>query len=132
MAQPTKYWRLNYTTPVDRDRMLEEGTVLVPTTGIRTPKYDAADCIARRMKKGDGVFLGKLDLDTGQASVEAIGIIQDQAPVTRVRWKRLSKMVYPNQQGGFPPWQAQCFLFNGRRAEVYGFAADFHIHFPEA
>lgn len=81
---------------------------------------------------GDGIFLGKLDLDTGYALIEAVGIIQDQHPVTSVKWKRISKSVQPNRQGGFPPWQNQCFLFNGQRAEAYNLGAEFLIHFPDA
>ena len=83
------------------------------------------------MKQGEGIFLGTLDEDSGCAFIAAIGIIQDQSPVTKVVWKRLSKTVLPNPQGGFAPWRERCFLFNGKRAEAYNFAADFIIHFPE-
>lgn len=131
MAQPTKYWRLNYSSSTDFDRMVTHSTVFSPTSGLRSSKYDADDCIARRMRKGDGIFLGKLDEDTGKALVEAIGIIQDQNPVTSVNWKRISKSVSPNPQGGFPPWRERCFLFEGRRAEDYNFPAEFLIHFPD-
>jgi hypothetical protein len=132
MSQPTRYWRLNYSAPADLERMLAGGTILVPSGGLSSAKYDAGDCVSRRMKKGDGIFLGKLDLDTGRALIEAVGIIEDQNPATRVRWKRVSKTVFPNPQGGFPPWQDQCFLFNGQRAEVYNLATEFQVHFPDA
>lgn len=112
--------------------MISGSKIISPNTGLRSPKYDADDCIERRMKKGDGIFLGKLDEGTGRAVIEAIGVIQDQSPVTSVRWKKISKTVFPNPQGGFPPWRDRCFLFNGQRAEAYNLASDFLIHFPDA
>ncbi len=132
MAQPTKYWRINFASIADFDRMLAEGILICPTTGLRSLKYDPEDCIARRMKKGEGIFLGKLDEDTGKAHIQAIGVIQDQKPATTVRWKRISKTVFPNPQGGVPPWRERCFLFDGSRAEAYNFAAEFELHFSDA
>jgi len=111
--------------------MVAEGTIFAPTTGIRSRKYDADDCIARRMKSGDGIFLGKLDEDTGRALIEVIGILENQKPVTTVTWKRVSKTVFPNPQGGFQPWRERCFLFNHERAIDYNLPAEFLIHFPE-
>ena len=84
------------------------------------------------MKKGEGVFLGKLDEDTGRAHIEAIGIIQNQRPATSVHWKRISKTVFPNPQGGVSPWRERCFLFDGGHAEDYNLAAEFLLHFPDA
>lgn len=110
--------------------MVANGTIIIPTTGISSAKYDAADCINRRMRKGDGIFLGKLDEDVGSALIEAIGIFNDQAPVKTVNWKRISKTVYPNRQGGFQPWRERCFLFSSNRAIDYNLPAEFLIHFP--
>ena len=132
MTQPTKYWRMNFAAAADVDRMLSGEMIICPTTGLRSSKYDAEDCLARRMKKGEGIFLGKLDEDTGRAHIEAIGIIQDQKPVTSVRWKRISKTVFPNPQGGVPPWKERCFLFDSDRAQNYNLAAEFLIQFPDA
>ena len=131
MSQPTKFWRINY-SEADLERMLDQGSLICPTTGLRSSKYDPEDCILRRMKKGDGVFLGKLDEDTGRAHLHAIGILQNHKPATLVRWKRISKTVFPNPQGGIPPWKERCFLFDGSRAEAYNLAADFLSHFPDA
>lgn len=111
--------------------MLTYGTLICPMTGLYSSKYDPEDCIARRMKKGDGIFLGKLDEDTAKANIYAIGIVGNQKPVTLVRWKRISKVVFPNPQGGIPPWRERCFLFEGTRAEVYNLAAEFLTCFPD-
>lgn len=131
MLQSQRFWRLNFSALSDVEKMVAEGTIITPTTGIQSPKYDADDCIARRMKSGDGIFLGKLDEDTGRALIEVIGIIENQNPVTTVTWKIIHKTVYPNSQGGFQAWRERCFLFNRERAVDYNLPAEFLIHFPE-
>ncbi|QTN21530.1 hypothetical protein HZ992_15210 [Rhizobacter sp. AJA081-3] len=130
MSQPTRFWRFSYDTEADVQRMVSEGTLLPATLGLRSQKYDPDDCVARRVRTGDGVFLAKYDPDLGVGTIVAIGVFQNQKPANRVSWKSMRKTVSPNPQGGVPPWRERCFLFEGTRAEAYNFAADFQIHFP--
>lgn len=112
--------------------MLAIGSLVAPTKGLRSDKYDPDACIATRIRAGDGVLLGKLDPDLGIGRIVAIGIVLNAKPVTSICWKRINRDVHPNPQGGLAAWRERCFLFNSGPAEKYNLAADFLQHFPES
>ena len=131
MRQPTHFWRFNYCSDFELDQMVEQGTLILPTVGLRSSKYDPEDCRNRRMRAGDGILLARFDEDVGRGQIAAIGILLDDRPVTRVDWRRYRRQVSPNPQGGVPPWRERCFCFEGARADAYNFAADFLSEFPD-
>lgn len=130
MPQPTRYWRFGFDSDDAVAQMLASATLVAPRTGIHSDKYDPEKCIATRLKKGDGVFLGKLDVDLGVGRVVAIGIVQD-AKAPRILWKAYKRDIHPNPQGGIAAWKERCFLFNGGPADRYNLAGDFRQCFPD-
>lgn len=132
MPQPTRFWRLSYDSDDSVAEMLENRSLVVPTTGPRSEKYDPKACVATRIKVGDGIFLGKLDPDLGVGQIVAIGIIQNAKPATSVAWKPVRRTVHPNPQGGLAAWRERCFLFSAGPADKYNLAGEFLHHFPDA
>jgi hypothetical protein len=130
MPQPTRFWRFSYDSDESLAEMLENGSLIAPSVGPRSEKYDPAACIATRIRVGDGIFLGKLDADLGVGCIVAIGIVQNAKPVTSVSWKQTRRSVHPNPQGGLAAWRERCFLFNGGPADRYNLAGEFLHHFP--
>lgn len=131
MPQPKRYWRFTYDSDDSAAKMIENGTLILPTIGPVSAKYDPASCIAGKMKVGDGVFLGRLDADLGLGRIVAIGIVQTAKPVTSVTWKRINRNVSPNPQGGLAAWRERCFVFSPGPADRYNLAGEFLHHFPD-
>lgn len=132
MAQPTRYWRFSYDSDESLAEMLDNGSLIIPTTGARSVKYDPEACVATRMKLGDGVFLGRLDPDLGVGRIVAIGIVLNAKPVNSVSWRQIHRNVHPNPQGGLAAWRERCFLFSSGSSDRYNLAGEFLHHFPDA
>ena len=130
MSEPKRFWRFSYDSEESVAHMIVSGTILAPMIGIRSDKYDPDRDLAKRIRIGDGVFLGRLDPDMGIGRVVAIGIVNDERPVTSVTWKSVSVDLHPNSQGGIPAWRERCFKFDGKIAEGYDLAQRFRKHFP--
>lgn len=130
MSQPTRFWRFSYDSEDSVTRMLDNESLVAPTIGIRSEKYDPEKCIATRVKVGDGVLLGKLDPDLGIGRIVAIGVVQNAKPATSIKWKRLNRDVHPNPRGGLAAWRERCFLFDSGPASKYNLIGDFLQHFP--
>jgi hypothetical protein len=109
-------------------QMLADGILVVPYTGLKSEKYDP-EKLVKRLKKGDGVFLGKLDQDLEIGRIVAIGIVQDEKAL-KILWKAYKREVYPNPPGGITAWKERCFLFNGGPADRYNLGGDFLQCFP--
>lgn len=132
MLQPKRFWRFSFDSDNLVIKMLEDGTLVVPTVGPRNAKYDPELCVAAKIKAGDGIFLGKLDLDLGVGCIVAIGIVQNAKPATSIAWKPVRRTVYPNSQGGLAAWRERGFLFSAGPADRYNLAGEFLHHFPDA
>ena len=130
MPQPNRFWRLSFDSGDLVAKMIADGALILPVSGIRSDKYDPEKCVTSRMKAGDGVFLGKLDPDLGTGRIVAIGILRNDRPATMVSWKSVRRDVFPSSQGGLSAWREQCFLFNEKPAERYNLAGEFRQHFP--
>jgi hypothetical protein len=132
MPQPTRFWRFSYDSDESLTEMLKNGSLIIPTIGARSVKYDPEACVATRIRTGDGVFLGKLDPDLGVGRIVAIGIAHTAKPVTSVSWKQVHRNVHPNPQGGLAAWRERCFLFSAGPADRYNLAGEYLHHFPYA
>lgn len=131
MPQPSRFWRFSYDSDDSINRMIASSSLLAPSSGIRSDKYDPETCIAAKIRIGDGVFLAKLDPDLELGRIVAIGIAQDTKPTTRIAWKRYKRDVHPSPQGGLVAWRERCFLFNARPADRYNLSGDFLQAFPD-
>lgn len=130
MPQPTRFWRFSYDSDATVTEMLANNSLAVPTTGLRSDKYDPENCIATKIRVGDGVFLGKLDPDLGVGRIVAIGIARNSKPTTVIDWKILKRDVYPDPKGGIAAWRERCFLFDDVPAKRYNLSGEFLGKFP--
>lgn len=130
MPQPSRFWRFSYDSDASVAEMIATATLLVPTAGIRSEKYNPEKFIAEKIRIGDGVFLGKLDPDLGVGRIVAIGIARSSKPGDSVDWKQFKREVHPTAPGGIAAWRERCFLFNAGPADRYNLAGDFLSRFP--
>ena len=130
MPQPTRFWRFSYNSAESVAQMVASNSLIAPTSGVKSDKYNPEACITTKLRIGDGVFLAKLDPDLGIGQIVAIGIVQDAKPTTKVVWKPYKRDIHPNPQGGLAAWRERCFMFNAGPADRYKLAADFLQAFP--